>query len=222
MKFFRVGLVPCLADGRRCAARRRRSPSRPPRPPSAAPTAETAADGSTLKVTAPALVSPVDGARAEDRRPTLIWLNSHRQSTAGIGVAYDIEVSTPTATVYTRTVGESPDFGAHLIDLDLDYDTVYSWRVRARVGNRQFGPWSSWASFLSPTRPVATAPHRRRRCQHGWLRRAALADGSRRDAQAEAERLGDRRARSPAQFPAALAQFLPGTRRVVGIHGSHD
>ncbi|MFM8534600.1 MAG: hypothetical protein ACKOEC_13635, partial [Acidimicrobiia bacterium] len=35
-----------------------------------------AADGSTLKVTAPALISPVNSERAEDRRPTLIWLNS--------------------------------------------------------------------------------------------------------------------------------------------------
>ncbi len=47
--------------------------------------------------------------------------------------------------------------GAHLIDLELDYDVVYSWRARARVGDL-FGPWSSWASFLSPTRPTATVP----------------------------------------------------------------
>src|SRR5918993_1813349 len=115
-----------------------------------------AADGSTLKVTAPALVSPVDGARAEDRRPTLIWLNSSGKYDP-IGVAYDLEVSSPTATVYSRTVGESRDMGAHLVELDLDYDVVYSWRARARVGDL-FGPWSSWASFMSPTRPVGTVP----------------------------------------------------------------
>jgi hypothetical protein len=125
--------------------------------PSAAAGGSTAnaADGSTLKVTAPPLVSPVDGERAEDRRPTLIWVNSQgRYGT--IGVAYDLEVSSPTAVVYSRTVGESPDIGAHLMDLTLDYDVVYSWRARARVGD-QFGPWSSWASFLSPARPVAVA-----------------------------------------------------------------
>jgi hypothetical protein len=120
--------------------------------------AATAADGSTLKVTAPPLVSPVDGQRTDDRRPTLIWLNSTGKYEA-IGVAYDLEVSSPTATVYSRTVGESPNMGAHLVELELDYDIVYSWRARARVGD-SFGPWSSWASFLSPTRPVAsvTAP----------------------------------------------------------------
>ena len=66
--------------------------------------ATAAADGSTLKVTAPALVAPVDGARAEDRRPTLVWLNSSGRY-GSIGVAYDIELSTPAEVVYSRTVG---------------------------------------------------------------------------------------------------------------------
>jgi hypothetical protein len=76
-----------------------------------------------------------------------------------IGVAYDIELSTPAAVVYSRTVGESPDIGSHLVDIELDYDTVYSWRVRAHLGNPDtYGPWSSWATFLSPSRPIAAAP----------------------------------------------------------------
>ncbi len=117
-----------------------------------------AADGSSLKVTAPALVSPIDGVRAEDRRPTLIWLNSNGKY-GTIGVAYDIEVSTPAAVVYSRTVGESPDFGAHLIEMELEYDLVYSWRVRAHIGNPdRYGPWSNWANFLAPSRPVFVAP----------------------------------------------------------------
>jgi hypothetical protein len=115
-----------------------------------------AADGSSLKVTAPALVAPVDGARAEDRRPTLVWLNSTGKYSP-IGVAYDIEVSSPTAVVYSRTVGESPDMGAHLVELELDYDLVYSWRARAHLSDT-LGPWSPWASFMSPTRPVAVTP----------------------------------------------------------------
>ena len=117
-----------------------------------------AADGSTFKVTAPALVSPVDGGRAEDRRPTLVWLNSTGKY-GTVGMAYDIEISNPSTVVYSRTVGETPDVGAHLIDLELDYDVVYSWRVRAHYPNPEsFGPWSPWASFMSPTRPTAVAP----------------------------------------------------------------
>jgi hypothetical protein len=159
MKLFRVGscLVLLMA-----AAACSQAPQALTAPTGAvgASTAETAAgDGSTLKVTAPALVSPVDGARAEDRRPTLVWLNSTGRY-GSVGVAYDIELSSPTEVVYTRTVGESPDIGAHLIDLELQYDTIYSWRVRAHLGGPPdtFGPWTNWASFLSPSRPVAVAP----------------------------------------------------------------
>jgi hypothetical protein len=156
MKFdFRVGI--CLA-----AAAILASCSKAPQVPTApsanagGTVAATGPDGSTLKTHPPALVSPVDGVKAEDRRPTLIWANAVGKY-GGIGVAYDIEVSSPTAVVYSQTVGESANFGAHLIPFDLEYETPYSWRVRARVGN-DMGPWSSWAAFVSPSRPVATNP----------------------------------------------------------------
>jgi len=156
MKFFRFGT--CLALFAAAAACTQASNSVTAPSASIGGSTADAADGSTLKVTAPALVNPTDGARAEDRHPTLVWLNATGKY-GGIGVAYDIEVSTPTEVVYRRTVGESPEFGAHIIELELTYDTVYSWRVRAHLGNPEtFGPWSSWASFLSPTRPVAVVP----------------------------------------------------------------
>lgn len=158
MKFFRVGS--CLALLMALAACN--TAPQAITSPSASiggSTAATNPDGSTLKVTAPAQISPVDGARAEDRRPTLIWLNSTAKYVGGYVDAYDLELSTPVAVVYSRTVGISADYGAHLVELDLDYDTVYSWRVRAHVGSPDsVGPWSSWTSFLSPTRPVAVAP----------------------------------------------------------------
>ncbi len=152
---FRVGI--CLA-ALTISAACSKSPEAPTAPSAATQAAPSAAgaDGSTLKFNAPALVTPVERARAEDRRPTLVWANAQSKY-AGIGVAYDIEVSTPAAVVYTQTVGESPDFGAHIIPFDTEFDTVYSWRVRARVGN-DLGPWANWAEFLSQTRPVATTP----------------------------------------------------------------
>jgi hypothetical protein len=155
MKFdIRVGIcLAVLATGAACS----QSPEAPTSPSAnQGGTTAAAADGSTLKFNAPALVSPVERTRAEDRRPTLVWANATSRY-GGIGVAYDIEVATPTATVYSQTVGESPDFGAHLLPFDLEFDTVYSWRVRARVGN-DFGPWSSYAEFVSPARPVVQAP----------------------------------------------------------------
>ena len=155
MKFFRVGS--CLALLMAAVACTQSQAITSPSAAAGGSTAETAAaDGTTLKVTAPPLVSPVDGVRAEDRRPTLIWVNSQGKY-GGIGVAYDIELSTPTAVVYTRTVGESPDIGSHLVELELDYDVMYSWRVRAHLGNPDtYGPWSPWATFQAAARPVAT------------------------------------------------------------------
>jgi hypothetical protein len=155
MKFdIRVGIcLGILSVGAACST----APEAPTAPSASQNSviAATGPDGSTLKFNAPALVTPVDRARAEDRRPTLVWANATSKY-GGIGVAYDIELSTPTARVYEQTVGESPDFGAHLIPFELEYDTVYSWRVRARVGN-DFGPWSSYAEFMSPARPVAVS-----------------------------------------------------------------
>lgn len=152
MKLFRVGT--CLAFLTAVAAC-----SQAPQAvttPSATVGSSTAdaADGSTLKVTAPSLVSPSNSERAEDRRPTLIWLNSNGRY-ENIGVAYDIELwlDTGTSAVYSRTVGERPDFGSHLIDYELEYDRIYTWRVRAHL-DTTLGPWSSWATFVSPTRPV--------------------------------------------------------------------
>lgn len=155
MKFdFRVGI--CLA-ALTISAACSKSPEAPTAPSATrgAPSA-AAADGSTLKFSAPALVTPVGGDRAEDRRPTLVWANAQSKY-AAIGVAYDLQLETATAVVYEQTVGETPDFGQHLIPFDLEFDTKYLWRVRARVNN-DFGPWSSYAEFVSPARPTAVAP----------------------------------------------------------------
>jgi hypothetical protein len=158
MKFFRVGSCLALLTAAAACSQAPQALTAPSATVGGS-TAETAApDGSTLKVTAPALVSPVDGVKAEDRKPTLIWVNSSGRY-GNIGVAYDIELSSPTSVVYTRTVGEAQDIGAHLVDLDLDYDTIYSWRVRAHLGNPDtYGPWSNWATFRSPAKPVAIVP----------------------------------------------------------------
>src|SRR4051794_33785515 len=153
MKFFRVGTCLALLIGGIACTQASQSVTAP----TAVVGGSTAAasDGSTLKVSAPTPVSPGDGERVTDRHPTLVWLNSTGLY-SNIGVAYDLELSTPVAVVYSRTVGESPDVGAHVVELELDYDTVYSWRVRAHLSDT-LGPWSSWVSFLSPTRPVAAA-----------------------------------------------------------------
>jgi hypothetical protein len=154
MKFFRLGS--CLALLMAGVACTQASQSATAPSATVGGSLADAADGSSLKVTAPAVVSPADGVLAEDRRPTLVWLNSIGRY-GNIGVAYDIELSSPTTVVYSTTVGETPDTGAHLVPFDLEYSTQYSWRVRAHLSDT-LGPWSSWGTFTSPARPVAVAP----------------------------------------------------------------
>jgi hypothetical protein len=133
-------------------------PAAPTAPSATAETvsAATAADGSTLKMGSPALVSPVESERVNDRRPMLIWANAIPKY-GSFNTEYDIEVSSPTGVVYEITVGQAENFGAHILPFELEYDITYSWRVRARSGN-DFGPWSASAEFKSPQRPGPVVP----------------------------------------------------------------
>jgi hypothetical protein len=127
--------------------------------PSATTGASAAAnsDGSNLKVTAPPIISPVDGVTIDSKRPTLVWANSTGKYES-VGVAYDLMVTNEVTgiVVYERTVGETPNTGQHVLDADLTQDTVHAWRVRAHVGN-ELGPWSIYGEFRTP-KPVSAAP----------------------------------------------------------------
>ncbi len=119
-------------------------------------TAATAADGSTLKVSAPVPFTPTADERTDSRRPTLVWGNSVGVH-ADEGFAYKIEVSDIGAVLYERTVGETPNTGSHVVDLELAYEKQYFWRIRAVLGTAA-GPWSKYESFRTPLAPVVAAP----------------------------------------------------------------
>ena len=129
-----------------------------PTSPSAVATSNAAlgADNSTLKVTPPAVVSPVDGVNADSRTPTLVWANANGNY-GSVGLAYEIEIVTPDGTnAYSQVVGETPNTGSHKVTKDLAQNVVHSWRIRAALGEMR-GPWSIWADFKVPA-PVVVAP----------------------------------------------------------------
>ncbi len=126
------------------------SPQSPTSPSAAAGgTTSAAADGSTLKATAPTAVSPAGGERVASRQPTLAWTESTGRF-GTIAPTYDIEVRTDGAVVYTANVSGT----AHEVAAAADFDREYTWRVRARQ-DTAFGPWSAPAVFLSPLPGVA-------------------------------------------------------------------
>jgi len=121
-----------------------------PTSPSAAVggTATAAADGSTLKATAPSLIDPIGGARASSLRPTLSWTAS-TGSYATVEPTYDVEVYNGATLVYSASVSGT----SHQVGADAAFDQTYSWHVRARQEGA-VGPWSATATFQSP---LATA-----------------------------------------------------------------
>jgi len=108
--------------------------------------ASAAADGSTLKVTAPALIAPIAGARVDSLRPTLTWAASSATFAGdGLSLTYDVEVITGGAAVFTANVaGTSYQPTTNALN-----NTTYGWRVRARADGST-GPWSAEASFVTP------------------------------------------------------------------------
>ncbi|MEZ5288834.1 MAG: hypothetical protein R2712_29350 [Vicinamibacterales bacterium] len=117
-----------------------------PTSPSAATGGNTtaAADGSTLKATAPTPISPVNGARVESLRPMLEWTASSGTFT-NFTPSYEIEVTRDGAIAYSIIVEGT----SHQVNAEAEFDQTYSWRVRARLDDA-LGPWSPAATFQSP------------------------------------------------------------------------
>ena len=113
------------------------------------------ANGATLKVTSPVLVSPINDTVLVDAQPTLLCQAVTPTSGSGtMSFAYDWEVYDSTGTkVRTEVVN-----GTSWQVLGLNYEQRYTWRVRATasyVGADSkpvdtFGPWSAFGSFITP------------------------------------------------------------------------
>ena len=105
-------------------------------------------DGSTLKVSAPSVVSPVNDERLKSRQPTMT-INNAKGTYAGGNFSYEFQILTDSGSVVasnTVSAGSASTIWAYTTDLARD--TPYRWRARARMGSA-FGPWSSTARFIT-------------------------------------------------------------------------
>jgi hypothetical protein len=109
-------------------------------------------DGSTLKVSAPVLVSPEDGARVETRRPAVVFNNSAGRFT-GVTLNYQLQVFDAAGAVVGEFVVPQGAGGQSTFEAtaELAFDTEFRWRVRAALDG-QVGPWSPLWSFKTPQR----------------------------------------------------------------------
>lgn len=115
-------------------------------------TAGAAADGSTLKVTAPTPVSPVNNAQP-DGGVVLVASKSQGKFT-DVNPFYEFEIKNAGgAVVYSKVtpgVGSGPNNVEHTVEGGLEFDAPHTWRVRA-VALGATGPWSAAASFRTPS-----------------------------------------------------------------------
>lgn len=110
--------------------------------------AEAGPDGSTLKVTAPAAVSPTGGVEVTDLDPDLV-INNAEGRFVSLPLAYVFEVMGEEGEVVYRS--QPIPAGAngrttHEIDAQLRDDEVHTWRAYAMYSGQR-GPMSSAASF---------------------------------------------------------------------------
>jgi hypothetical protein len=126
--------------------------------PSAIESSSTALnpDGSSLKVNAPADLSPRD-VTVDTLRPTLNFTSAAGRY-ASLNFGYEVVVvDGADNVVYSRTLGQAGGSISHTLEADLSYSDNFWWRVRARLGD-ETGPWSNYAPFRTLDRPGPPQP----------------------------------------------------------------
>jgi len=111
---------------------------------------EAAADGSTLKVNAPGLTSPIGGIRLDTLEPEFTIQATTARFTATPDLEYRIYLETATGQFVMNSPKLAPGTGPIKweIPVNLNLDTRYRWRARAEMGSK-FGPWSGYQEFIT-------------------------------------------------------------------------
>jgi hypothetical protein len=109
------------------------------------------ADGSTLKVSAPTPVSPINGVKINQGDNIILTVNNSSATYAG-GVPLKYEFAVVNSAGQQVFVGQNSSGAAQTsvqVTGNLDAEKPYQWHARAFYGDYT-GPWSAFASFISP------------------------------------------------------------------------
>jgi hypothetical protein len=111
---------------------------------------DAAADGSTLKTTAPVPLEPIGGIRTDTLEPEFVIGNASGLYTDAT-FEYRLELRdldgaapTPSVSLPSGANGQT----RWEIPIELEADTPYRWRARAELSGA-FGPWSEFADFIT-------------------------------------------------------------------------
>src|SRR5262245_1409434 len=130
-----------------------KSPNTPAAPSSASdPSTGAAPDGSTLKVTAPTPVSPINSQQPETVVLTANKATGKFDSSVSPSYEFQIRLGNNAVTGCTATVpggsGGSVSW-TPTAACNMEFDTAHTWRIRA-VMDGAAGPWSTDGAFRSP------------------------------------------------------------------------
>jgi hypothetical protein len=124
------------------------SKSEPLTPTAPTPPSTSTSDGTTLKVTAPSLVSPVNDLRLENfTAPPLNASGVESTQGASVSPLYRFQLLNNNGGLIQQSNLQSST--SWTPTAKLDFDTRYLWQVRAEIDNGDVGPWSPRGSFLS-------------------------------------------------------------------------
>jgi hypothetical protein len=109
-----------------------------------------ASDGSTLKIAAPSLQSPINGVRLDNLEPVFRIQNAAARFGTTPAVAYRFEVQTMAGAVVATSglIAAGTATTSWEIPAEQTLDTRYRWRARAEFGGK-VGPWSAYGEYLT-------------------------------------------------------------------------
>jgi hypothetical protein len=110
-----------------------------------------AADGTTLKATAPSGLEPSGRAVVDTLRPTLRF-QAGRGKFNDTALAHRIELYQENNLILSTDLGAGTQDYTIPDNVEMRYATVYRWRVRSQKDN-SFGPWANTSDFLTPNAP---------------------------------------------------------------------
>jgi len=105
-------------------------------------------------VVAPELHSPEAGATGVPLRPVFQWSAMAGAEQYELLVSAEVSLANP---IIARTGDSAVPATAWQIDVSLDYNTTYYWKVRAS-GSGSYSAWSAVGAFTTETAPSPTSP----------------------------------------------------------------
>ena len=152
-KLLLFGMVAVTAAALACGEKAATPASPTPAAPSE--TAAAAADGSTLKATAPAPQQPANASTADSLVPNLVIANSTLKYLGDVALVSTLQYrfvveTTGGASVHSALTGAGAGLTGSRIPANLlQTGATYRWRARAELAG-SVGPWSAYWTFTTP------------------------------------------------------------------------